>query len=406
MKMLIQLKHFGIRLALASFTLCVAGCMHGDAFIQPAEPTAGLYGTPQTIGVQLNNGQAEDGTCSIPALDPQPRLMATAHGFRQPLFNTLPLSPGDLVEFRIAGDEDFSGNYVLDHAAALTLPHAGRITLFGLSPNDAAEHLERVLVAAEILHPGMNQLSLRILKLAPIQVAVSGAVFEPGQVSINSPSAESLLEERIQAIGDYTRLRSVSEALRAASGIRPDADLRQVIVVRQGWQYHLDLSGILSGSPSQDMPLMAGDAVYVPSTNCFQPHLVKPSLITPKGFRVFMSNLIIPATDNSSGAVGRYATNLPYGTRLLQAAISANCIGGVQTTNAPRSVVLASLNPLTGETEVLERSVEALLRAPHDAHTNPFLMPNDALACYDSAVSNIRDIARTLSDIVSPLKYL
>lgn len=380
--------------------------MHGDAFIQPAEPEVGIYGASQTVVVEQRSGQGNDDTCEISSLNQTPALMATAHGYKTPDRRTLPLSPGDLVEFRITGDEDFSGSYVLDHVAAVQLPHLGAISLAGLGPAAAARALERHLIAAEVLNPGMNQLSVRVLKLAPIQVAVSGAVFEPGQVTINNPSAEILLDDRTQAIGDYTRLRLVSEALRAASGVRPDADLRQVIIVRNGWQYHLDLSGIISGAPVEDMPLMAGDAVFVPSTHCFQPQLVKPSQITPKGFRVFMSNLIVPASDNSSGAVGRYATNLPYGTRLLQAAISANCIGGVQSTNAPRSVVLASQNPLTGETEVLQRSVEALLRAPHNADTNPYLMPNDALACYDSTVTNLRDIARTIADIVSPLKYL
>jgi len=247
---------------------------------------------------------------------------------------------------------------------------------------------------------------LQVLQWAPIEVSVAGAVFEPGRVKINNPSAEVVMQERTSATGDYTSLRSVAEALRAASGIRPDADLQRVVVIRKGWQHELDLRGIVSGHLADNFVLTSGDSIFVPSTGCFQPALVRPTQITPKGFRVFMSNLIVPASDNSSGAVGRYSTNLPYGTRLLQAAVSANCVGGVQSTNASRKVVLASQNPLTASTEVVERSVEVLLRAPYDEIANPYLMPNDAVACYDSAVTNLRDIARTISDLIAPARLL
>ena len=142
----------------------------------------------------------------------------------------------------------------------------------------------------------------------------------------------------------------------------------------------------------------------VPTSGCFQPHLVRPSQITPKGFRVFMSNLIAPAFDNASAAVGRFSSSLPYGSRLLQAAISANCVGGTQLTNAPRKVVLASNNPLTREMQVIERSVEELMRYANRDDINPYMMPGDAIACYDSDITNIRDAARGLTDFLSPLK--
>lgn len=155
--------------------------------------------------------------------------------------------------------------------------------------------------------------------------------FQPGRVTINSALPEQVMEERIGASGDYSNQRLLSEAIRAAAGIRPDAKLDQVILIRQGWQIEADLSGILTGQPVKDYALIAGDQVIVPSTGCFQPHLVRPSQITPKGFRVFMSNLIDSAMSNSNAAIGRFSSNLPYGTRLLQAAISANCVGGKAT---------------------------------------------------------------------------
>jgi polysaccharide export outer membrane protein len=119
-----------------------------------------------------------------------------------------------------------------------------------------------------------------------------------------------------------------------------------------------------------------------------------------------MSNLIDSAQNNASAAVGRYATNLPYGTRLLQAAVSANCVGGKEWTNAPRKVMLASINPITNETQVIERSVEQLMRYANRDDINPYVMPNDAIACYDSGVTNLRDVARTIVDLLIPFTLL
>jgi hypothetical protein len=248
--------------------------------------------------------------------------------------------------------------------------------------------------------------SVRVLLWAPVEVFVSGAVYEPGRVLINDKVQEQLIEQRMTAFGDYSPTRYLSEALRAASGIRPDAKLDQVLLLRKGWQLQVNMEGIFTGHNVRDPSLVAGDRVIVPTTGCFQKQLMRPTQITPKGFRVFMSNLVLPSESNSNGAVGSFSSSLPYGSRLLQAAVSANCTGGISWTNAPRKVVLASENPLTGKVQVIERSIEQVIRQAHRDDINPYLMPNDAIACYDSDVTNLRDIARTLIDIISPLKLL
>ena len=69
-------------------------------------------------------------------------------------------------------------------------------------------------------------------------------------------------------------------------------------------------------------------------------------------------------------------------------------------------MILASTNPVTGQYQVIERSVENLMRQAHDQQQNPYLMPNDAVACYDSDVTNIRDIANFMMDIINPIKAL
>jgi len=316
------------------------------------------------------------------------------------------LSPGDLVEVLIEDGEGFNGRYIIDNAGYVKLPLIGVIEAGGATTNKLETKIELALIKAEIFQPASASVTIHVLNWSSIEVSVAGAVFNAGTVLINKKPMGIQNAEHLEAYGDYSTTRLLSEALRAASGIRPDAKLDQVILLRKGWQVQIDMTGMLSGDLVKDYPLVAGDRVIVPSTGCFQEHLVRPSQITPKGFRVFMSNLIDSASDNSSAAVGRYSTNLPYGTRLLQAAISANCVGGKDWTNAPRRIVLSSKNPITGETQVVERSVEELMTKPNKSQINPYLMPNDAVACYDSDITNFRDIARTVADIIIPFKLL
>ncbi len=317
-----------------------------------------------------------------------------------------PLSPGDLIELELLNGEGFAGDYVIQPDGRVRIPHIDPVDTTGLDEAQLAEKIELALVREKLFLPATARASIHVKQWAPVEVTVSGAVFEPGRVRINDRLPEQLLEERIAAFGDFAPSRYLSEALRAASGVRPDAKLDQVLLIRDGWQMELDLSGIVLGQPSDDIPLIAGDHIIVRTTGCFQHELVKPSQITPRGFRVFLSNLVETAGSNSNAAVGRFSSNLPYGARLLQAAVSANCVGGTSWTNAPRKVLLASRNPLTGKTQVIERSVEKLVRQAHNDLMNPYLMPNDAVACYDSDVTNLRDVARSLADILRPLSLI
>ena len=121
---------------------------------------------------------------------------------------------------------------------------------------------------------------------------------------------------------------------------------------------------------------------------------------------MFLSNLTVPATGNAISAVGKEASSLPYGSRLLSAAMSANCVGGINATSASRHAVLVRTNPLSGRAEALERPIHDLLRHPEELAVNPHLMPNDSIACYDSGVTNLRDIARTIADVLLPFSLL
>ena len=321
----------------------MGGCTQLDAMRSPE--AGNFYGEPRPLETPSTVGGYRN-PCRLPVLDPLPvDIRPYGAGSFVP---EQPLSPGDLLAIEVIDGKEFSGEFVVLPDQTLRVPFLEPISVRGSDVRRLAEKLSQALVAAQLFRAHAVHVTVRVLQWAPVEVAVSGAVFEPGRVLINELPQGVATERRMQASGDQSIGRSLSEALRRASGVRPDAKIDHVVLFRDGWQRVLDLSGMLSGATVEDVALAAGDRIHVPSVSCFQRELVRPSRITPRGFRVFLSNLTEPTAGNAAGAVGRFAENLPYGTRLLQAAVSANCVGGTQATNASRKVVLASTNPLDG----------------------------------------------------------
>lgn len=80
----------------------------------------------------------------------------------------------------------------------------------------------------------------------------------------------------------------------------------------------------------------------------------------------------------------------------MQAVANANCIGGARATSADRSAALFSRNPVTGVSVVIERQNEQMRQRADRDDFDPYLLPGDTLACYDSTVTNIGDVGRVL----------
>ena len=342
-----------------------------------------------------NEGRCQDMDM---ALAGQPLDAGLGAAFDTPSF----LSPGDLIRLEIVRGDGFEGDYVISPGGYVRLPYVGDIPAAGFTPKDLEQTISRLLVTGDFFRTNFVQTSVSVLHWAPIQVSVSGAVFQSGDVLLNEKGADSDTEARVDASGDFTLQRRLSTALFAAAGVRPDADIRNIVLTRNGRRRVFDMSGALDGGPIEDPLLVAGDRVHVPSRGCFQVALARPSRITPPGVRVYMSNLTRPAASNANSAIGQHATQLPYGVRFLQGLVSANCVGGIQATNARRWGVLISRNPITGESEVIARSIEDLVRRADRDVFNPVLLPNDAIACYDSHVTNVRDVIAMVTESAAP----
>jgi polysaccharide export outer membrane protein len=319
----------------------------------------------------------------------------------------LPLSPGDRIEVSIPNDTYFARVYEVNQDGNLEIPYLGLLPVVGLEPLEVQTKLSETLIEKKFFPPNRLQLSVQVLIWAPVQVSVAGAVFQPGRILINDPydppAITSISTDSRQVTGSYPVRRYLTVAIKAAGGVLPTADLTQVKLVRNNQEQIVDLSGIFAGSPITDIPLIAGDQVVVPPSDRFQPELMRPSQITPPGVKVFVSNLTTPAipVDNQQEGIA-----FPYGARFSQAVISANCAGGIVATNADRKAILIRVDTLSGKTTVVERKVEDLLRNSTSNEDNPPLLPRDGVACYDSDMTNTRDIFRSIAEFLNPLNPL
>ncbi len=312
------------------------------------------------------------------------------------------LSRGDLIEIHVEGDEPvlgeqavFSGDYVISREGKVRLPFLGDFSAEGRTPEALSTDIAQALSSGEFYNePPRTTVILSGLDAA--RVNVGGAVFEPRPLELGGTGSGPIDERRQQARGASTELRNLTAALRQAGGVRPDADLSAVELRRGGRIYRLDLRPVLDGRAFEDVMLVSGDEVNVPSRLCFQDNLMVPSPISPPGISLFLSNLVQPTQSNASAAIGREARQVPYGTRLTQGVVTTNCVGGVRATNANRAVALFSRNPMTDVSIVVERQIEDMrVRQDRDDY-DPYLLPGDAMACYDSGVTTVADAARVL----------
>lgn len=323
------------------------------------------------------------------------RAQQDANSNRLPVEREL-LSRGDMVEVLVETDDTFSGRFEVSRDGSLKLPHLSSVAAHSRSTSEVELDIATQLMKQRF-YRSAPRVSVRVSDFAPARVYVSGAVFEPGAADIGGTSGDDRDKARQEAVGASTEERSLARALRAAGGVRPDADLSRIAIIREGQRIEIDVRPAIKGRRFADTMLLADDEVEVPSRGCFQEALMKPTSITAPGVKVYMSNLTKPADSNALSAVTKDARELRYGTRFMQAVVGMNCVGGTRMTNANRSAVLFSRNPVTGESIVIERSIEDLLeRADRDV-LDPYILPGDAIACYDSTVTNIVDVARSLT---------
>jgi polysaccharide biosynthesis/export protein len=319
----------------------------------------------------------------------------------------LPLSPGDRVKISIPEGAEFSGIFEVNLEGNLEIPYLNSLPVVGLEPEQVEENLTTALVDGAFFKRSFLQVSLKVVQWGPVEVFVSGATFLPGRVFINEPSPAEKTQPPLLVAGQYPPNRYLAAAIRDAGGVKPNADIKNIQLVRDGETRTIDLSGMLTGEPFTDIALIAGDRIIVPDAGKIDNGLMRSSPITPGGVKVFLSNLTVPAPGNAISDIGKDSSSLTYGSRLSHAVAAANCAGGTRGTNAERQALLVTTEQLTGKTSYLKRQVNDILTNSTNDLNNPFLQSNDIVVCYDSKVVEFRDVIQSIiSPIISPINFL
>ena len=327
-----------------------------------------------------------------------------AQQFSENSLSSTAITKGDVLRIFFQGMSQHDGLYQVNANEELELPFAPSLSVKGQSRKSLSRLIERELVRLKWFYDDTVKVDVSLVRMASVDVAVFGAVFNPGRVSINNQPIQKQEDAIQQVSGAHSNGRDIVAALLAAGGVRPDANLTEIYVKRGKQVTHIPLQHLLTGVDFTSTPsLINGDIVLVKTSGYENAQLIKPSQITPPGMRVFMSNLTAPALTNAQSAIGADSTRLPYGSSLLDSAISANCVGGTHQANASRSIILVTHNHGSKKQIVIQRSINTLLANSSNSSVNPYMMPNDGVACYDSRFTNFRDVARGIVEIVSPL---
>ena len=254
-----------------------------------------------------------------------------------------------------------------------------------------------VPTTAEINTAELNRLAQASFGLQsdkPIQIAVVGEVYRPGSHFIQP----ELLSGDINNGANQGKRESIpprlSQAINAANGIKPLADIEDVQVKRTAWNGEEKIIAvnlwevIQSGDTSQDIILQEGDRVIIPQAESLgedRRQQIATTTFSPETITV--------------NVVGEVVTPGPVevepNTPLNQAILAA---GGFDTRRADRDEVeLVSLKP-NGTVE--KRQIEVDFGAEVNEETNPVLNQNDVVVVGRSGTTKTTD---GISNVVSPL---
>ena len=393
--------------SLVAASMTLGGCAAGPA---PANLSQARWAPGQDAGGTVHpqgewtapDAASAQASCTNAPLPSVPGALRVAPGELGTA--TLRLAPGDRLLVEILGDPDaLSGTYAVGADGMVALGSIDPVDALGATPERFAHDLKSALVAAGLVRPLRNAVRVRLAEAGGVSVHVAGAVFNSGAVRPGERTPESRIGQKEgEASGDANAARTLSTALRAAGGLRPDADARGVILVRGDRYAVFDMAGLMTGHGANDPVLASGDRIIVPETGCFDAALVRPGPLTQPGIKVFMSNLTRSANNNAGAAINEKTGSLPYGTRMLQGLVAMNCVGGTKM-QAGRRAILISRNPANGQSVVIERKIEQLVRSADRDTVDPYLMPGDALACYDSKWTNFREALGMVSDVAGSI---
>jgi polysaccharide export outer membrane protein len=227
----------------------------------------------------------------------------------------------------------------------------------------------------------------------PRSVAVVGEVYRPGSYLVSQTTGEAGGGGGTSvaiAAPSIPSQPTLSKAIQLAGGIKPEADIRNIVVrrpTRTGTEQriNIDLWKLLKeGDTNQDIIVQDGDTIVIPTAS---------NMNVAEATQLATTTLSPPRI--SVGVVGEVKkpgqVELLPNSSLNQAILAA---GGFNDARASSSKVdLIRLNP---NGSVTKRTIKMNFAAGINEETNPILRNNDVVVVYRSGVAKTGDTIGTL----------
>ena len=228
----------------------------------------------------------------------------------------------------------------------------------------------------------------------PINIAIIGEVYRPGPYTLQGGAARTGDAGTPGATGSASSPTTVTRAIQVAGGIKPQADIRKVQVVRPTRAgtpqiFESDLWQLLNtGDIQQDAILQEGDTIFVPTATALTPAEVSQTAtasFSPDTIRVN----VVGEVENSG------VVELPPNTPLSQAILAA---GGFNNTRAREGS--AQLVRLKDDGTVDRETIAVDFAQGIDEENNPLLRNNDVVIISRNGFTTVTD---TLGAVTRPL---
>lgn len=129
-------------------------------------------------------------------------------------FSEFRIEAGDLLSITVYDTPEFTNSYRVDPAGDLMIPLCGKVSVLGLSLQEAAKRIEATFKDNQILT--QPQVSVDVLQYAGQYATVLGEVINPGRVAIFAPTQLSEVLAQVGGLtflaGGHVKIRHGSDA--------------------------------------------------------------------------------------------------------------------------------------------------------------------------------------------------
>jgi polysaccharide biosynthesis/export protein len=230
----------------------------------------------------------------------------------------------------------------------------------------------------------------------PINIAIIGEVYRPGPYTLGGNIARTSEAGIPGTVGGSNSATTVTRAIQAAGGIRPQADIRKVQVLRPTRSgtpqiFEVNLWTLIeSGDLRQDAILQTGDTVFIPQATALSTEEI--GQLAAASFSPNIIRVNVVGEVEQAGVI-----ELPPNTPLSQAILAA---GGF---NARARQGTAELVRLNEDGTVNRSTIPVDFAQGISEANNPLLRNNDVIIVDRNGLANVSD---TLGTIVNPLGSL